>query len=228
MTAYPMNQTSSASADPDTSVPPIREVVATEEELRAVLGHPGEGAVRKDIGRLEQHARAFIARSPFLLVATADAGGRCDVSPRGDPPGFALVLNDHTLVLPERPGNKRGDTLSNVIANPEIGLLFIVPGMDETLRVNGSAVIARDEWLRDRMAERGKVPALALVVTVREAYFHCAKAFRRSDLWDPARFSAPGELPSLGRVIRDQLRLENVTAEQLDHGLEEDYRKNLY
>lgn len=228
MTAYPVNETSTAPAGSDTSAPPIREVVATEEELRTITGQPGEGAVRKDIGRLDRHSRAFIARSPFLLVASADANGRCDVSPRGDPPGFALVLDDHTVVLPERPGNKRGDTLSNVIANPEIGLLFIVPGMDETLRINGSAVVARDTWLRERMAERGKIPALALVVTVREAYFHCAKAFRRSDLWDPARFSQPGELPSLGQVIRDQLRLESVSAEQLDKGLEEDYRKNLY
>src|SRR5262249_33655073 len=189
---------------------------------------PSARAVEKDVGRLDAHARAFIARSPFLLVGSADRDGRCDVSPRGDAPGFVHVLDDHTLALPERPGNKRGDTLTNVIATGEVGLYFMVPGVEETLRVNGRALIARDGWLLERMQAQGKAPVLALVVTVREAYFHCAKAFRRSRLWDPQRFVPREELPSLGRILHDQLQITSCSVEELDRDLEEAYRTRLY
>jgi uncharacterized protein len=137
-------------------------------------------------------------------------------------------VDEHTLALPERPGNRRGDTLTNVIDNPEIGILFLVPGVEETLRINGRARVVRDAALRERMTAQGKAPALAIVVDVREAYFHCAKAFRRSKLWDPAGHATRGELASLGEVMRDQLCLTEITAEQLDAGLEKDYKANLY
>jgi PPOX class probable FMN-dependent enzyme len=222
-TAVSPNATTEAAA-----APPITEVVTGLEELRSVLGAPSAGAVQKDIGRLDAHSRAFVARSPFLLVGSADADGRSDVSPRGDGPGFVHVLDDHTLALPERPGNRRGDTLTNVLATGEVGLFFMVPGVDETLRINGRAVIARDRWLLERMQVQGKVPLLALVVTVREAYFHCAKAFRRSHLWDPARFVPRQELPSLGQIMHDQLQVTACTADELDQDLEQAYRKTLY
>lgn len=210
------------------SSPPIEQVIGSLAELRRLLGTPGAGAVRKDIGRLDAHGRAFIARSPFALLGSADAEGRCDVSPKGDGPGFALVVDDHTLVIPERPGNKRGDTLGNVVANPEIGLLFIVPGTEHTLRVNGRARLARDPWLLERTQVQGKLPLLVIVVEVREAYFHCAKAFRRSNLWEPELYALPGELATLGCALHDQLRIDSVTGEQMDQQLEAGYSTTLY
>jgi PPOX class probable FMN-dependent enzyme len=138
------------------------------------------------------------------------------------------VLDDHTLALPERPGNKRGDTLTNVIATGEVGLYFMVPGVEETLRVNGRAVIARDRWLLEQMQTQGKTPVLALVVSVREAYFHCAKAFLRSHLWDPQRFVPREELPSLGRILHDQLQMTSCTVEEVDRDIEKAYRTGLY
>lgn len=208
--------------------PPIAETIDSMAALRALLGTPGTGAVRKDIGRLDEHCRAFIARSPFALLGSADAEGRCDVSPKGDVPGFAQVLDERTLVIPERPGNRRGDTLGNVVVNPELGVLFIVPGTEHTLRVNGRARLVRDPWLLERLQVQGKTPLLAIVVEVRESYFHCAKAFRRSQLWEPERYAGPDELATLGCVLRDQLNVEDITGDQLDQQLEAGYRTTLY
>jgi PPOX class probable FMN-dependent enzyme len=204
------------------------QVVTSHEQLRAIVGEPSELVQRKDIGRLDAHCRAFIAHSPFALVGTANAAGYCDVSPRGDVPGFALMLDERTLALPERPGNKRADTLGNILDNPQVGLLFLVPGVDETLRINGSAQLVRDDELLARLAVQGRVPRLAIVVTVREAFMHCAKAFRRSRLWDPASAVPRDELPSLGRIMRDQLGIDNCTVDELDQRLEEGYRTTLY
>jgi PPOX class probable FMN-dependent enzyme len=206
----------------------IGERVTTAEQLRAIVGEVSPLAKAKDIGRLDEHCRAFIARSPFALLGTASAAGFCDVSPRGDLPGFARVLDDHTLVLPERPGNRRTDSLSNILENPQVGLLFIVPGIEETLRVNGRAGISADAELLASMAVQGKAPRLAIVVEVREAYLHCAKAFRRSQLWDVSRHARRGELPSLGRILRDQLHVNNCTVEELDAQLEAGYRTTLF
>jgi PPOX class probable FMN-dependent enzyme len=218
-----------ASRAPDTAYhPPIVDTIDSMAALRELLGTPSAGAVRKDVGRLDEHCRTFIARSPFALLGSADAEGRCDVSPKGDVPGFALVLDEQTLVIPERPGNRRGDTLGNVVVNPEIGVLFVVPGTEHTLRVNGRARLARDPWLLERLQVQGRAPLLAIVVEVREAYFHCAKAFRRSRLWEPERYAGPDELATLGCVLRDQLSMENITAEHLDQQLEAGYRTTLY
>jgi PPOX class probable FMN-dependent enzyme len=208
----------------------FRDVVTTEAELREIIGSPSEMALKKQLPALDAHCKAFIARSPFALVATANARGDCDVSPRGDAPGFALVLDDRTLLIPDRPGNKRVDGFLNVLENPHAGLIFIVPNVEETLRVNGRACLVRDADLLERMAAQGKTPTptLALAVEVEEAYLHCAKAFRRSRLWQTATWPDRSELPSLGTMLLDQTRPANTTAEALDAGLEEAYAKRLY
>jgi PPOX class probable FMN-dependent enzyme len=182
------------------------DTVTSVTELRAIVGTPSDRAVRKQLAALDVHCRAFIARSPFLVLSTAGASGICDASPKGDLPGFVQVLDEHTLVIPDRPGNRRADSLSNILDNPHVGLLFLIPGMDETLRVNGSARIVRDEALLDRMSVDGRRPQLGIVVDVEECYLHCAKAFLRSKLWDPERQMPRSEMPSLARMIQDQLR----------------------
>jgi PPOX class probable FMN-dependent enzyme len=197
-------------------------------ELRALLGQPKARSLAKDIGRLDAHCRAFIALSPFLMMSTSAVDGRCDASPRGDQPGFVAVLDDHTLALPERPGNRRADSLTNLLDNPEVGLLFLVPGVEEELRVNGPARLVRDGWLLDRLAVEQKRPQLAIVVTVREAYFHCAKAVRRAQLWDPARQPPRSAIPSLGCILHDQLGVTDQSAAEMDAALEESYRATLW
>src|SRR5213594_2046599 len=161
----------------------FKHVVTTESELRDLLGSPSQRAIKKDVAVLDEHCRAFIARSPFLLLATSSATGRCDVSPKGDAPGFVLVLDDTHLVVPDRPGNRRLDGMGNLLANPRVGLLFLIPGKAETLRINGRAWIVRDEDLLERLAHEGRRPQLAIGVEVEECFMHCAKAFKRSKLW---------------------------------------------
>ncbi len=206
----------------------LHNVVTTREQLRTIVGEVSDLAKAKDIGRLDGHCRAFIAHSPFALLGTASAAGLCDVSPRGDVPGFALVLDEQTLALPERPGNRRTDSLGNIIENPQVGLLFLVPGVEETLRVNGHACIVEDAELLARMTVGGKAPRLAIAVEVREAFLHCAKAFRRSRLWDASRHVPRETLPSLGRILRDQLGVDNCSVDELDERIESGYRTTLY
>jgi PPOX class probable FMN-dependent enzyme len=160
-------------------------VVTDETELRGLIAPPRELVLRKQLETLDDHCRAFIGALPFVLVASADAIGRCDVSPRGDAPGFVQVYDETTLVIPDRPGNRRLDTLCNILANPQLGLLFLIPGVEETLRVNGRACLVRDEAVLERCVVQGKRPTLAVAVEVREVFFHCAKAFKRSRLWQP-------------------------------------------
>jgi PPOX class probable FMN-dependent enzyme len=195
----------------------VVEIVTDEARLRTLVGgEPGHGALRKQLARIDEHARRFLAESPFCVLATSGTDGRCDATPRGDEPGFALVVDENTLAIPERPGNKRLDSLHNVLANPQVGLLFMVPGVTHTLRVNGTAQIVADADFFDRMRVYGKPPVLALQVTVEELYFHCSKAFVRSRLWRPESWSAPAGLPSLGRVLRDQIGLSDQDADTVD------------
>ncbi|WP_062436539.1 pyridoxamine 5'-phosphate oxidase family protein [Herbidospora daliensis] len=201
--------------------------VETEEQLREIVKEPPQTAWDKDIARIDNHARTIIAHSPFVLLATADADGTCDVSPRGDPAGSVLVLDDHHLVLADRPGNHRVDSLRNVLRNPHVGLLFIVPGMNETLRVNGTATLVSDAPFFDDLVVQGKRPRLAVVVEVTELYMHCAKAFLRSSLWKPDTWPDRGSLPSLGRIAKDQMGLK-VPAKVIDAGLALDARTNRY
>ncbi|SDZ47480.1 hypothetical protein SAMN05421504_12219 [Amycolatopsis xylanica] len=193
-------------------------VVDTHEALTGIIGEVGEGAIRKDIGRIDPHARTLIENSPFVLLATSAPDGTCDVSPRGDPAGSVLVLDEKTLVIADRPGNHRVDNFRNIIDNPHVGLLFLVPGMNETLRVNGSAQLVSDGPFFDDLIVKDKRPQLAIVVTVDELYLHCAKAFLRSSLWKPETWPDRKSLPSAGRIFKDQLNIA-ADAEAIDADL---------
>ena len=206
----------------------FHDVVTGPEELRELVGQPNELTVQMVLPALDQHCRAFIAHSPFLLIGTSNSAGRGDVSPKGDPPGFVQVLDDRTLVIPDRPGNRRLDTLMNIVGNPEVGLLFLVPGMEETLRVNGRATIVRDEELLDSTIVNGKRPLLAIVVEVHEAFLHCAKAFKRSRLWDADSRVERGEIASLAQMLMDQTNPEDCTVEDLQDFIDESYKTTLY
>jgi PPOX class probable FMN-dependent enzyme len=203
--------------------------VTTVERLREIISAPKADApaLKKQLPALDAHCRAFIATSPFLLLATAGASGRCDVSPRGDAPGFVLVLDDATIVIPDRPGNRRLDSLQNILENPHAGLIFLVPNVEETLRVNGRAWISEDPELLARMRADGKTPQLGIVVETEEVYFQCARAFRRAHLWSPETWIERDALPSFGTILRDQVRLDGMTAADIDAALEES-NKRLY
>src|SRR5690348_4645763 len=156
------------------------DFLTNREELRAHYRQPGDGAVRKEMRALDQHAKGFLKRSPFVLIGSSDGNGNADVTPKGDKPGFVAVLDDTTIAIPDRPRNNRLDTLENIVADPAVGLIFLIPGMDETLRINGSARITVDQALRERLAAEGKLPTAVIVVAVKAVYMHCAKAFMRS------------------------------------------------
>ena len=208
-------------------------VLADEAAVRDVIGTPMDLAVKKAVPKLDKYSREFIGRSPFLTLGTANADGKADVSPRGDAPGFVQILDDNTIFIPERPGNNRVDSLTNITENPNVGLLFLVPGFDETLRVNGRATVVRDEALLKRCEVRGKVPKLGVMVTVEEAYLHCAKAFRRSKLWDRNSLQDRKEMPSLGKMILEQTAAANEpptdeTIEMVDELIDDNYRNELY
>jgi PPOX class probable FMN-dependent enzyme len=203
------------------------DVVVTRAALREVLGDPIARSVKKEIARLDAHCRALIAKSPFVLVASCDAQGRCDVSPKGDPPGFVQVLDDTTLAIPDRPGNRRADTFGNVLENPHVGLLFLIPGKLETLRVNGRARIVRDAPLRARMSVAGRVPELALVVAVEQAFIHCGKCMIRSSLWEPASWVDVRGLPSQAQCLVDHGKLDE-SVEAVEESVRENRVKRLY
>ena len=200
----------------------FHDTITTMDQLREVIPPPSGPAVAKDIAFVDEHARAFVARVPFLLLATSDAGGRCDVSPKGDVPGFVQVLDEHTLVIPDRPGNQRADSLPNIIANPHVGLLMIIPGVDWTLRANGRATLVRDADVLARCAVEGKLPKLAIAVHVEELYLHCPKCFLRSNLWDTERWMPADEQPQWAAVLRDHTKLTAIPIEIIEKALAAD------
>lgn len=204
-----------------------RDVVRSAAELRAVLGEIAPSQVDKVIAHLDDHCRAWIARSPFVAIASADAGGRLDVSPRGDPPGFVRVLDAHTLAVPDRPGNHRGDTFANVLENPRVGLLFAVPRRREVLRVGGSAQIVRDPDLLATLAVGDRRPKLALVVRVDEAMFHGGKAMIRAGLWQPERWPSVFGLPSYAQALMDHAAPPH-TREEMEDWIARDDGDRLY
>lgn len=208
-------------------------VFSSETQLRELLGPPMDLAVRKAIPKLDKYCKAFIARAPFLTLGTASRSGKADVSPRGDFAGFVMILDNHTLFIPDRPGNSRYDTLINIIDNPNVGLLFFVPGYEDMLRVNGTATVVKDEELLARCAVNGKTPKIGIKVKVNEAFLHCAKALKRSKLWDQSQHRDRSEMPSLATMILEQTApagqpptaTEVATADQF---VEENYRQELY
>ena len=200
-------------------------VIGTEEELRALYGAPSPRAAAKVIGHLDRHCRQFIANSPFMVLATSD-GTMLDVSPKGDPAGFVQVEDDHHLIVPDRPGNNRIDGLINLIANPQVALIFLVPTVDETLRVNGMAEIRDDEDLRQRCALNGKLPKTVLRVRVHEVFSHCGKAPLRAGLWKPDTWPAQRPVATLNEIIRDHSGVQVDSIEQ--SAVDELYRKTLY
>ncbi|RNB92025.1 pyridoxamine 5'-phosphate oxidase family protein [Brevibacillus fluminis] len=203
----------------------FKETVSTEEELRSMLGYPSELVQNKVIHYLDEHCRDFIAKSPFLAISTSDHQGLCDVSPRGDSPGFVLVLDDKHLVIPERPGNRRIDSMKNILSNPNIGLIFIIPGLEETLRINGRACLVRDEELLAQMEAGGRTPMIGIGVEVQECYVHCAKAFKRSKLWDHDSWLEKDKLPRASRILADHAKM---APEAIEEVLKESYTKRLY
>lgn len=176
-------------------------MIDAEAGLRSLLGEPSDLVRSKIADRLNDVTRQFIERSPFLCLATSAADGSCDVSPKGDPAGFVQILDEKTLLLPDRPGNRLADSLRNIVQNPHVALLFVIPGVTDTFRVNGRAEIVTDPELLEPCAVEGKVPKLALRIEIDEAYGHCSKAFLRSNFWDPASYVDRDELPSAGEVL---------------------------
>jgi PPOX class probable FMN-dependent enzyme len=196
------------------------------QALRAHFGQISPMAEKKVLPGLDRHCRHFIQLSPFLVIATADAEGRVDASPRGDPPGFVTVLDDKTLLLPDRPGNNRVDTFGNLLSNPGVGLIFFVPGVEETLRVNGTATTTTDPAMLAGSDVLGKTPKTGLVIHVQEVFFHCAKALRRSRLWDPATQIERSQFPSLGRILADQTT--GIDVAEAEARVETGYRERMY
>ena len=202
------------------------DTIEDVEQLRQSYGAPSERALKKQLSRIDRHCRDFIARSPFLVIASADPSGRCDASPKGDAPGFVQVVDDTTLLIPDRLGNNRIDTLANLLARPGIGLIFFVLGINETLRVNGRACITTDPALLEPLAVNGKVRRSAILVTAEEIYFHCGKALIRSDLWNPDKQVRRSDFPSLGRILADQIG--GISVEESERYTAESYKTRLY
>jgi len=200
--------------------------IETVAQLRSVYAAPTEIATRLPMPALTRHFRLFIELSPLVLMGTSDAQGRQDVTPRGGAPGHVLILDDRRLALPDWPGNNRLDALTNMLERPKVGLLFLIPGFDETLRVNGSVEIHVDEELQRRFETNGRLPRSVLLIEIEEAYLHCGKAFMRSQLWSAESKVARDALPSIAQVIKDQLSLEAPAAAQAE--MVERYSRTLY
>ncbi len=204
----------------------FKQTVTTEEELRGIVNYPSEVVQRKEIHTLDEHCKEYIAKSPFVMIATSDADGSCDVSPRGDTPGFVKVLDEQHLVIPERPGNRRVDSMRNILANPNVGLIFVIPGLKETLRVNGRACVTKDPELLQQMVVKGNTPALAIGVRVEQCFVHCAKAFIRSGLWEPDTWFSKEELPVPAKILSAHAKM--VTEKDVEQLLHESYTQRLY
>lgn len=205
----------------------FQQCVTTAEELKALIGEPGELVIRKQLSELDHHMQAFIAESPFLLLGTYDRDGRCDVSPRGDLPSVAKVLDAKTLVIAERAGNRRADSLQNIIETGRVGMLFVIPGLGESLRVNGSACVIRDDEVLATMSMQGKSPVVGIAIEVEECYLQCAKALIRSKLWQPPQPLKTPSLSCFAQILIDQTRVDE-TVESLAEKIQQSYANRLY
>ena len=195
---------------------PFQSALTGEAQLRSIYGEPMQRALKKDVAQLDEMCRRLIAASPMVLVASHAADGRCDVTPRGGPPGFVSVLDDRRLAIPDATGNRRLDTLVNVVSTGRAGLIFLIPGRDTTLRVNGPACVTADPELLEGLNAVGKAPRTAIVVEAEEAYAHCPKAFVRAQLWDPATWPEADDLPSPAEVSHAHMRDPELTVEEVE------------
>jgi len=216
-----------AHADGAESAMIFNEVLSSEAEIDSIVGRPNSRVLAKVTNRLDDLCREFIGASPFLVVSSSDSQGRMDCSPKGDPAGFVQVLDDWTLALPERPGHRRADTFRNVLQNPKVGLVFLVPGKGETLRINGTARIVRDSWLREKLAHKGIVPQLALVVRVEEVFAHCTKCMVRSELWKPESWKPEGMQFTIASAMVAHGKLE-LSVQEMQAIADERVRTSLY
>jgi uncharacterized protein len=199
--------------------------ITTLEQLREIYPEPAERALKKERDRLDAHCRDFIALSPFVILSSSSRDGTGDVSPKGGPPGFVTVLDDHRLVIPDATGNRRVDSFHNILQNPQVGLLFLIPGMRETLRVNGRAELTRDPALLEDAQTGGRPAELAIVVSTEQAYLHCAKCVIRSGLWDTDTWPERVELPSAAQILNDHIGIGDVAASAA--ALEDGYKNRL-
>ncbi len=200
--------------------------IATQDDLRSLYNMPKRRTVDKQLDHIDPHDRRFIELSPFMIITSSNADGRADASPRGEAPGFVHVIDAQTLAIPDRPGNNRLDTMENILENPEIGLIFLIPGVNETLRINGTAEIRDDDDLCARFEVNGKRPTTVIVLKVRETFLHCAKALMRSRLWEEDAKHTDRPLPNIGEMIRDQIGSSEVP--ESDDEMIRRYRKILY
>lgn len=204
-----------------------KEIIKTEAQFREIMGHPNERVSSKVLNHLDQNCQTYIQKTPFIILSTANKQGHQDTSPKGDPAGFIKILNQNTLAIPERLGNRKADSFSNILENPNVGLLFIIPGKKETLRASGTAIIVRDENIRQELNHKNKLPDFAIIITIKEAYFHCAKCMTRSNLWQPEHWPTQENLPTLGKTMVDAGKLK-LSAQEMDELIEKDYKNRLY
>ena len=203
-------------------------VLTGHADLRSVYREPAEPALRKQIDHLDENCRSFIAHSPFVVLSTAGGDGRCDVSPKGGPPGFVVVLDERRLAVPDLAGNNRLDSFTNLVESPYVALLFLVPGVDETLRVNGRAAITRDEAVLDACAVHDRRPKAAVGVEVEAAYLHCAKALKRGEVWQPERWPDRSALPAAACIFSDHMAIPNLTPDVIESALADNYASGLW
>lgn len=204
------------------------KVIGTEAELREIVSEPPAAIADKAIDHVDPESARFIASSPFFLLATSAADGSCDVSPRGDPPGSVVLLDEHTLAFGDRKGNHRVDSMRNILVNPQVGMLFLIPGIGEVIRVNGRArIVAEADWM-PRLTVQGSTPTLAIEVTVDELFLHCSKALARSEMWDITTWPARADVPSAGKIVRSQRPSVTVSAQVIDDALAADALNNRY
>jgi PPOX class probable FMN-dependent enzyme len=204
-----------------------RDIVAGENDLRSMFREPAELARGKSLRRLDKHCRNFIAHAPFLCIGTSGPDGHGDVSPRGDAPGFVKVLDDTTLIIPDRPGNNRLDSMANIMHNPNVGLLFMIPGMEETLRVNGRASVVRDAALLGEFEVNRRAPTVAIMIEIDEAFLHCSKALKRARLWDEDAKIDRKTFPPLGQMLKDQMDT-SMSAEEAEEKVQHSIKTRLY
>lgn len=205
----------------------FEEIVSDPEDIWSVMGQPKGRALAKEVDEIDDICRAFIAKSPFIIIGTSDGGEQFDLSPKGDPEGFVQVLDNKRLAIPDRLGNRRIDTFRNLLKNPRIGLIFLIPGNNDTLRINGEARIVRDEAVREKMAVNGKLPDFAIVVYVERALLHCPKCMLRSKLWQPEAWPDKAGTPSLAEGLLKHAELD-ISMDEMQEILAKDRRERMY